>query len=108
MWIEWPQRNNAIIISKATDHNKESYSGFDETELNQELKIGEIFNVFLGGLAIDYCVKNTVLDALKLGFKTFFLEDASHGIELRPGDVARSIETMRKNGVRFVKKSTFT
>jgi len=49
-----------------------------------------------------------VLDALKLGFKTCFLEDASQGIELRPGDVARSIEIMRKNGVRTVKKSNFT
>ena len=100
--------NNVIIISKASDPNKESYSGFDETELYQELKTGKIFRVFLGGLATDYCVKNTVLDALKLGFKTFFLEDASQGIELRPGDVARSIEIMRKNGVRTVKKSNFT
>lgn len=100
--------NNAIIISKATDSNKESYSGFDETELYHELKISKIINVFLGGLATDYCVKNTVLDALKLGFKTFFLEDASQGIELRPGDVARSIEIMQNNGVRAVKKSAFS
>jgi len=49
-----------------------------------------------------------VLDALKLGFKTFFLKDASQGIELKPGDVARSIEIMQNNGVRAVKKSAFS
>ena len=99
--------NNTIIISKATNANKESYSGFDETELYEILKKDEIFNVFLGGLATEYCVKNTVLDALNLGFNTFFLEDASQGIELRPGDIANSIKIMQTKGARLVKKSNF-
>ena len=63
------------IISKATP-NKEAYSGFDETELEISLRKNHIKRLFIGGLATDYCVKNTVLDALKLGFETILLVDA--------------------------------
>ena len=99
---------NTVIISKATDPVKESYSGFDETELSKELKKGEILRVFFGGLATEYCVKNTVLDALTLGFIAFFLEDASQGIELNSGDVVRSIKLMQTNGARIVNKLDFS
>ena len=99
--------NNTTIISKATDPKKESYSGFDGTELCKELKKNEGINVFVGGLAIDYCVKSTVIDAINLGFKTFFLDDASQGIEVNPGDINRSIDIMQKNGAIKVNKQIF-
>ena len=98
---------NAIIISKATDPSKESYSGFDGTKLCKKLKKNKVINVFIGGLATDYCVKNTVIDAIKLGFKTFFLIDASKGIELTPGNVKRSIEMMQNKGAIKVRKQNF-
>ncbi|MBK5133317.1 MAG: nicotinamidase [Candidatus Lokiarchaeota archaeon] len=98
---------NVTVISKATDPDKESYSGFDGTELCKKLKKNKVINVFVAGLAIDYCVKNTVIDAINLGFKTFFLKDASQGIDVNPGDVKRSIEMMQNKGAIKVKKQNF-
>ncbi|MCJ7712870.1 nicotinamidase [Candidatus Bathyarchaeota archaeon] len=99
--------NNTTVISKATDPDKESYSGFDGTELCEKLKKNKVINVFIGGLATDYCVKNTAVDALKLGFKTFFLIDASKGIGVNPGNVKRSIEMMQNKGAIKVRKQNF-
>jgi nicotinamidase/pyrazinamidase len=96
---------NAIIISKAIESDKEAYSGFDQTTLFEELKKNGVSRVFIGGLATDYCVKNTVLDAVKLGFYTYLLLDASRGINAASGDVARAIDLMRKNGVKIIEFS---
>ncbi|MBT0159161.1 nicotinamidase [Candidatus Bathyarchaeota archaeon A05DMB-2] len=86
------------IISKATDPAKESYSGFDGTELAAKLKARGTKRVFVGGLATDYCVLNTVLDALKQGFDTVLLLDATRGINVKPGDVNRAIDLMTAKG----------
>ena len=51
------------------------------------------------GLATDYCVKFTALDAVRLGFKTFLIEDGCRGVELAEGDTARAIEEMKQAGV---------
>ena len=93
------------IISKATNPKKEAYSGFDGTNLEEEMKRNYVLKVFVGGLATDYCVKNTVLDALKLSFEVVLLEDAIQGIDVRPGDSERAIEEMKIKGVRMVKHS---
>ncbi len=55
--------------------------------------------VHVCGLATDYCVKWTALDALDLGFETHLLDDACRGVELHPGDVQKAIEVMRQRGV---------
>jgi nicotinamidase/pyrazinamidase len=89
--------STTMIISKATDPNKESYSGFDGTQLSAELKTQGVTRVFVGGLATDYCVKSTVLDALKLGYKTVLLLDATRGIDTTPGDVEKAINEMTAN-----------
>ncbi len=89
---------DAMVISKATDPNHESYSAFDGTNLADELKMRGVKRFFIGGLATDYCVVNTVLDARKLGYETVLLMDATLGINVKPGDVDRAIETMIKNG----------
>jgi nicotinamidase/pyrazinamidase len=89
---------DTVVISKATDPNRESYSAFDGTNLADELKIRGVKRFFIGGLATDYCVVNTVLDTLKLGYETVLLMDATLGINVKPGDVDRAIETMLKNG----------
>ncbi|MEM3745228.1 MAG: nicotinamidase [Candidatus Bathyarchaeia archaeon] len=91
---------NALIISKAADPLKEAYSGFEGTGLEEELKKAGVRRVFVGGLATEYCVKNTVLDALKYGFETFLLEDAVRGIDVKPGDVERAIKEMLERGAK--------
>ncbi len=87
-----------IIISKAMNPLKEAYSGFDGTELANTLKAHGATRVFVGGLAADYCVKNTVLDARKMDFETVVLLDAIRGINVEPDDVRKAIAEMIKNG----------
>jgi nicotinamidase/pyrazinamidase len=86
------------IISKATDSSKEAYSVFDETGLDKQLKDQGVKRVFLGGVATDYCVVNSVIDAKKLGFDVVVLVDATRGIEASPGDVEKAFETMKRKG----------
>ena len=89
---------DAFIINKGDRPELEAYSGFQGTLLNNLLKERGIKRVFIGGLATDYCVKNTVLGALNLGYVTFFLEDASRGVDVKPGDTERAIEEMLIRG----------
>jgi nicotinamidase/pyrazinamidase len=85
---------DTAIVSKAMDPLKEAYSGFDGTELANALRKQGVARVFVGGLATDYCVKNTVLDARKLGFEVVLLLDAVRGINVKPGDVAKAVAKM--------------
>ena len=94
--------SETTIISKAKDPHKEAYSGFEDTELEDKLKKQNLTRVFVGGLATDYCVKNTVLDALKLGFDTVLLIDATRGININPDDVTKAISEMAKGGAKQV------
>lgn len=89
---------NAVVVSKGTDPDKDAYSGFQGTDLAARLRRREVGRLFVGGLATDYCVKNTVLDALEAGFETVLLEDASRGVEVQPGDSRKAIEEMKKAG----------
>ncbi len=95
--------SDAIIISKATEPNKEAYSGFEGTNLTEILKSKGIKRLFIGGLATDYCVKNTVLDALKLGFQAFLLLDATKGVNVNPDDSEKAIEEMLRKGAVAIK-----
>ncbi len=85
---------DVIIVSKATDPDREAYSGFEGTGLAERLRELGVKRVFVGGLATDYCVKHTVLDALKYGFEAILLLDASRGVDVNPGDSARAIREM--------------
>lgn len=87
-----------VVISKAMDALKESYSSFDSTDLAHTLELQGIYRLFVGGLATDYCILNTVLDARKLGFETVLLSDAVRGINLKPNDVEKAIEKMIAKG----------
>ena len=78
--------------------DEDSYSAFDGTDLALQLRRLGIEEVWVGGLATDYCVKNTVLDALKEGFGVRALKNAMRAVELKPGDSERAIEEMRKAG----------
>lgn len=89
------------VISKGLG-DADCYSAFDETDLASQLHRQGVEEVVVGGLATDYCVKNTVLDALKHGFKVKALENAMRAVELQPGDGDRAIEEMRHAGAEIV------
>ncbi len=89
---------SAGIVSKATTPGKEAYSGFQGTRLKSMLQRLKVRRVFVGGLATDYCVKNTVLDALKAGFTVLFLRDASRGVNVHPQDSELAVEQMLEAG----------
>jgi nicotinamidase/pyrazinamidase len=95
------------IVSKATDPNKEAYSVFDGTGLADKLKSQGVTWVFVGGLATDYCIVNTVLDARKLGLDVVVLLDGSRGINVNPGDVDRAMDAMMKSGAEPITIADF-
>jgi len=90
--------SDSIIVSKATEPEKEAYSGFDGTNLDKLLKGKGVTRLFVGGLATDYCVRATVLDALRLGFCVFLLLDAIKGVNVQPEDSERAIVEMLEKG----------
>jgi nicotinamidase/pyrazinamidase len=90
-----------VVVSKGLG-DTDCYSAFDETELAAQLHQQGIEQVLVGGLATDYCVKNTVLDALKHGFKVKALKHAMRAVDLQPGDGERAIEEMRAAGAEIV------
>ena len=89
------------VISKGLG-DEDCYSAFDGTDLALQLQRLGIEEVSVGGLATDYCVKNTVLDALKEGFQVKALAHAMRPVELQSGDGARALAEMRKAGAEIV------
>ena len=96
---------------KGTDTEIDSYSGFfdndhrNTTGLGNFLKKSNASEVFIMGLATDYCVKFTAVDAIKLGFKTKLIIDGCRGVELASGDIDRAIEEMKNAGVEIVRST---
>ena len=82
--------------------DKDCYSAFDETDLDLQLRRLGVEEVWVGGLATDYCVKSTVLDALRKGYKVKALGDAMRAVDVNPGDGDRAIEEMRQAGAEIV------
>jgi nicotinamidase/pyrazinamidase len=87
------------IISKATTAEKDAYSGFEDTPLAMQLMMYGTKRVLVGGLATDYCVLNTVKDALKSGFQVVLLTDAARAVNVQPGDGDKALAEMRALGV---------
>jgi nicotinamidase/pyrazinamidase len=88
----------AKVVSKGSNSKLEAYSGFQNKDLMEFFKIKGIQTVWVGGLATDYCVKNTVLDAVRNGLNAVYLEDACRGVEVRSGDSLRAVEEMLRSG----------
>lgn len=86
--------NGSLIISGATNPKKEAYSTFDGTSLNDHLEDMGIKTLYIVGLATDYCVKQTVLDGCKLGYRVVVLEDAVRGVNLQPDDSPKALQDM--------------
>ena len=101
----------AKIFPKGTDAGIDSYSGFFDnghrrsTGLGEWLKAKGVTEVFVCGLATDYCVKFTALDAAQTGFKTHFIQDASRGVNLQPDDVRHAIAEMNRAGIDTVQSA---
>ena len=85
--------------------DEDSYSAFDGTDLALQLRRLGVEEVWVGGLATDYCVRNTVLDALKEGFEVKALKNAMRAVDVNPGDGERAIEEMRAAGAEIVDNS---
>ncbi len=90
------------IISKGTDESADGYSGFDATNLAQLLRDAGVEEVWIGGLATDYCVKHTVLDARREGFAVKAFADAMRSVNVKPDDGAQAIEEMKAAGAEIV------
>lgn len=90
------------IISKA-DKRDEAYSFFKGTDLGRKLRDRGIKRLLVGGLATDYCVKETVLDGLKYGFEVFHLDDASKGVNVNPDDSERALQEMVAKGAKRIR-----
>jgi len=86
------------IVSKARDRAEEAYSAFQGTDLASQLREAGITRVFVGGLATDYCVLETVLGALQAGFQVVLLEDAIRAVNLRPEDGSQAMQIMGQRG----------
>lgn len=89
---------STIVISKGTDPEREAYSGFQDTSLHQHLQSRGITRVFVGGLATDYCVLQTVRDARSLGYGVCLLLDAVRAVNLHPEDGRKAETDMMKLG----------
>ncbi len=86
------------LVAKAIGTAKDSYSGFEDTGLAEELRAAGITRLLVGGLATDYCVLNTVLDGLREGFEVLLLVDAIRAVEVHPGDGDAAIARMAAAG----------
>ena len=93
-------------ISKGFDESADGYSGFDGTRLAETLREEGVEEVWIGGLATDYCVKETVLDARREGFKVKALADAMRPVNLNPDDGEKAVAEMSAAGAEIVGSRT--
>ena len=97
------------IFIKGTDKTIDSYSTFFDnghkksTGLEDYLKARNVKDIYIAGLTTDYCVKYSVLDAIKLGFNVYVIEDGCRGVDLQKGDSEKALDEMRQAGARIIK-----
>ncbi|HNR31845.1 MAG TPA: nicotinamidase [Candidatus Hydrogenedentes bacterium] len=97
---------DALVVSKGMNRDKEAYSAFDgEPDLVEKLQGWGIQRLFVTGLATDYCVRATALDALGHGFDTYLVADGCRGVARETEEAA--IEEMRAAGVHMVRSGDF-
>jgi nicotinamidase/pyrazinamidase len=90
-----------VIVDKGQDPDTDGYSAFDGTGLERLLRERGIGELTICGLATDYCVKNTVLDALKAGFRVTVDQRAIRGVDVAPGDSEHALGEMREAGAKL-------
>ncbi len=98
------------VTQKGMDRTIDSYSGFFDNDRRQATGLGDylgshrINEIHIMGLATDYCVKFTVLDAVDLGFRTLLLTDGIRGVELNDGDCVKAVQEMKAAGALIAEK----
>lgn len=90
------------IISKGIDESADGYSGFDGTNLGELLREEGVDEIWVGGLATDYCVKETVVDGARQGFKVKALADSMRAVNVNADDGVKAIAQMRASGAEIV------
>lgn len=93
---------DTLVVSKGEHPALDAYSGFAGTPLADALREAGVRRLFVGGLATDYCVLQTVLDALRQGFEVFVLRDGVRAVDVHPGDGDAALARMRAQGARLV------
>ena len=97
------------IFYKGTDKNIDSYSSFldndrkKKTGLEEYLKQKQVKDIYIAGLATDYCVKCTAFDGKTAGFNVFVIEDACRGVDLNKGDAKKALKEMEDRGIKMLK-----
>ncbi len=100
--------NITRVFEKGTDKDIDSYSGFFDnghkksTGLHDFLQLNKVTRVFVLGLALDYCVKYTAIDAANLGYKTYLVEDGCRGVGLKGDDIPNALTEMKNKGVIII------
>jgi nicotinamidase/pyrazinamidase len=87
-----------IIISKGTQSERDAYSAFDGTGLAARLREAGVRRLWIGGLALDVCVRASVLDALREGFEVHLIRPATRAVNVQPEDSEKALEEMRQAG----------
>ena len=91
--------DDVVVVTKADDPEREAYSAFDSGDLAECLRAAGIERLWVGGLATDYCVKASVLDAVKLpGLEVHVIANAIRAVDASPGDGKAALEAMRAAG----------
>jgi len=88
------------VVDKGRQREREGYSGFEDTDLEDLLRSHGVERVHVAGLALDYCVRATALDAARRGFDVVLHTRASRAIDAQPGDADRAVEELRQAGVQ--------
>jgi nicotinamidase/pyrazinamidase len=91
-----------FVLDKGMDRWSQGYSGFHDSGLAELLREHGVGRVFVAGLTTEYCVKNTVLDARRLGLDVVVVEDAIRPVEVQPGDAERATAEMKAAGAEFM------
>ena len=91
-----------VVVDKGRGREQEGYSGFEDTALERELRKRGVQRVHVVGLALDYCVKHTALDARRRGFEVVLHRDATRAVNVNPGDDDRAVSELIDAGVEVV------
>jgi nicotinamidase/pyrazinamidase len=103
--LRLPMEHVDRVVDKGIDVATDGYSGFAATDLAADLRAHGVRRVFVCGLATDYCVKATALDAKTAGFDVVVLEDAAAAVDVNPGDEGRALDELRAAGVAIARSS---
>lgn len=89
-----------VVVDTGQTRDAQGYSGFEGTELERLLRDRGVTRVDVAGLALDYCVKATALDARRAGFDVVVHEEATRAVDASPGDGERAVQELRAAGIR--------